>query len=492
MLFWLGQQRPMTKYLHEFTYHFRRQLTWLTLLVVCLLPRILSARTFSQQFERIKQVASREQLYRFLYAMPKGGDLHQHFNLSNLAESWLLLATDPKVTHNNIFYTRARPHDCPNSPSTAGPRFSTIQKSVFDGLPPCQKEEYVALTALTTEEKALFVSGLKLDRDEEGRQEFFDAIGTRIGDLGKDPYVAGAGLVDNMRRFAAEGLRYLEVFVVGPKFIDIYGQPVPIDRGVQMLRDRLLTPDALATGVTVRFLATVVRHHPDAETQIERAYDLVSKHRDVFVGINVAGREEDGRGHALRFVDVFRRMRARHSNIPLSLHAGESEAPGTQVKDTLLLGANRIGHGTNLLSDSSTVLLMRGNRYLIETSLLSNQLLKYVPDVKVHPFPEFLRIGIPVCLNTDDRGAFDSNMTDEFFAAVTNFNLTWEEIVAIGRSSLMYSFAEPPVRDRLLREYEAAVRRFEFHYIGDDWPEKLKAVNLVKSGYARRKLGIGD
>ena len=135
---------------------------------------------------------------------------------------------------------------------------------------------------------------------------------------------------------------------------------------------------------------------------------------------------------------------------------------------------------------------MRGNHYLIETSLLSNQLLKYVPDIKTHPFPEFLRVGIPVCLNTDDRGAWDSNMTDEFYAAVTHFNLSWEEIVAIGRNSLSYSFAEPPVRDRLLREYEAAVRRFELQLIGDDWADKLKLLNVSKSGYAKRKFGIPD
>ena len=481
----------MTRFLCCFLTLYRRQLAWLCLLTIGLLPRVLAARTFSQQFERIKHTATREQLYRLLYVMPKGGDLHQHFNLANLPESWLSLATDPKVTHNNVFYTRARPRDCPTTPSTQ-PRFTTLQKSEVEALTACQREEYVALTALTAEERTLFVSSLKLDRDEEGRQEFFDSIGTRIGDLGRDPNLAGAALVDNMRRFSAEGLRYMEVFVVGPAFKDIYGHHVPVERGVQILRERLLAPDAQATGMTVRFLATVVRHHTDAETQIERAYELVSKQRDLFVGINMAGREEDGRGHAQRFIDVFRRMRTRYGGIPLSLHAGESEAPGTQVKDTLLLGANRIGHGTNLLSDSATVLLMRGNHYLIETSLLSNQLLKYVPDIKTHPFPEFLRIGIPVCLNTDDRGAWDSNMSDEFYAAVTHFNLSWEEIVAIGRNSLSYSFAEPPVRDRLLREYEAAVRRFELQFIGDDWADRLKPLNVSKSGYAKRKFGIPE
>ena len=47
------------------------------------------------------------------------------------------------------------------------------------------------------------------------------------------------------------------------------------------------------------------------------------------------------------------------------------------------------------------------------------------------------------------------------------------------------------MRDRLLREYEAAVKRFELQYFGDDWADKLRLINLPKSGYARRKLGIG-
>jgi adenosine deaminase CECR1 len=45
------------------------------------------------------------------------------------------------------------------------------------------------------------------------------------------------------------------------------------------------------------------------------------------------------------------------------------------VRDTLLLGATRIGHALNLTSDPDTLLLMRNNGYLIETSLISNQLL---------------------------------------------------------------------------------------------------------------------
>ena len=183
-------------------------------------------------------------------------------------------------------------------------------------------------------------------------------------------------------------------------------------------------------------------------------------------------------------------MRRQYSDIPLSIHAGEKDSPGHEVRDTLLLGASRIGHGVNLITDPDTMLLMRNNRYLVEINLVSNHLLEYTPDIALHPFPEYLRFGIPVCLNTDDRGSWDSNMTDEYYTAVTTFHLTWNEIVALGRNSLAYSFAEPPLKEKMLRDYDAAVIAFETKYDSKDWREALEKVKPLLSGYAKRTWNL--
>jgi len=61
---------------------------------------------------------------------------------------------------------------------------------------------------------------------------------------------------------------------------------------------------------------------------------------------------------------------------------------------------------------------MQDRKYLVEINLISNRLLEYAPNPARHPFPEYLRFGIPVCLNTDDPGAWDSNITDEYFSGV--------------------------------------------------------------------------
>ncbi|MFQ5790889.1 MAG: hypothetical protein ACE5JI_10485 [Acidobacteriota bacterium] len=108
---------------------------------------------------------------------------------------------------------------------------------------------------------------------------------------------------------------------------------------------------------------------------------------DRWVGVNLVGREDNDKGYPLRFLDTFRKMRRRYSGIGLAIHGGEVDEPNRHVRDTLLLGATRIGHSVNLITDPDTLLLMRGGRYLVEVSLVSNQLLGYTPNLDEHPFP---------------------------------------------------------------------------------------------------------
>ena len=97
----------------------------------------------------------------------------------------------------------------------------------------------------------------------------------------------------------------------------------------------------------------------------------------------------------------------------------------------------------------------------IEINLISNKLLNYVNDYSEHPFPEFLRTGIPVALSTDDRGMWDSTMTDEFFVAVKEFNLTWDEIKMLSRNSLEYAFVDAETKSELLQNYDDHIADFE-------------------------------
>ncbi|HBY63829.1 MAG TPA: adenosine deaminase [Solibacterales bacterium] len=444
---------------------------------------------FDARFEEIKKRATREQLYAFLYALPKGGDLHNHFGLTTHAELWFEYATDPSKNGNNAYYTRLRHADCEgdNAPFV---RYRTVQRATFERLPACQKGEYAPLAGLTAQQKADWLASLKLDRPGEGRNEFFEVIVARMGDMPREPVLFCNVIAETIRRMGAEGVRYLESQAATVNWRDRDGNPVSPDAGAAYLRQMLQRPEVKASGVEVRFLHPVLRFHPQAEQGVENTYAFVDRHRDLWVGINLLGREDNDKGYPLRFLETFRKMRRKYSGIRLSIHGGEKDSPGTDVRETLLLGAERIGHGVNLITDPDTLLLLRGGRYLVEIQLISNRLLEYTPDLNEHPFPEYLRTGIPVCLNTDDPGPWDSNLTDEYFTAVTHFNLAWDEIVTLGRNSLSYSFAPEDLKKRLLAEYESAVRAFENRFDTNGWAETLKGAQPAVTGYARRTFGL--
>ena len=460
----------------------RTLLCWVTLLS---LSGSLRAADFSARFDEIRRTAKPAELYTFLYDLPKGGDLHNHLGGAIRPEWWYAAATDPSRNGGDVFYTRVK---FTTGLDTGVPLvlFQTIRRSTFERLEAAVQADYQRLDQLSAEQKQAWLNSLRLDRPGEGRDEFFTWIWPRTGQLHQNLHVVAETLVDTMKAYGAEGLRYLETQLGASGFTDNDGNFIPTEIAVSFFRNRLAQPDAVATGVTVRFQVMVLRFHPQAEEQLAKLYQFVDGHRDLWVALNMAGIEENGHGYPARFLNKFRELRRLYPRLGLSIHAGEMDGPDQHIRDTLLLGATRIGHGVNLIKDPDTMLLMRSEQYLVEINLISNRLLEYTPDLSQHPFPEYLRTGIPVCLNTDDRGMWDSNMTDEYYTAVTTFNLSWEELVSLGRNSLVHSFVQPEVKAKLLADYERDVAAFATKYQAADSLGQLAAVKPVTYGYGKR------
>ncbi|MCD8520803.1 MAG: adenosine deaminase [Saccharospirillaceae bacterium] len=421
-------------------------------------------------FDEFRTSATAPQLYQFLHAMPKGGDLHNHLSGSGFPEWWYALATDKKTNGGYQYYTKIRINNCREpggdmfgfSPYLL--LFRTIQESTYDRLPACEKAEFQKLEHLTSEQKTGWMNSLALDKAHEGRDEFFQTHWQRLADLTGNPFIMAELLFLNMREFGREGLIYLET-MEGTRFYQTPdGQPIEPDAVAGIFRQRLQQADAIATGVTVRMQYYLLRFIADAEQDLEWIYHFVHRNRDLFTGINMVGREDNDKGYPLRFLPVLRKLRRDIPAIPLAIHAGEVDEPNHHVRDTLLIGAERIGHGINLITDPDTMLLMRNSRNLVEINLISNMKLNYVNQFKDHPFPEYLRFGIPVTLSTDDRGMWLSNMTDEYFVAVTEFNLSWAEIRLLLNNSIEHAFVEAPVkaalRDTLTKRLNAFERNF--------------------------------
>lgn len=450
-------------------------------------------RDVTTWFEAFKAEASDEALYRFLYAMPKGGDLHNHLSGSVL-DDWMYELALAQQARGYRFLTRVRINNCrPYGSDAFGADpypllFFTVQESRYEQFGDCEKSEFERLEALSDSERRAWINSMVLDRSHEGREEFFQTHWQRMGDLYANPHYAADSLVRNMQAFAREGVLYLETMAGLFGYLRPDGTVYSAEEVDAIYRARLAQPDALATGVTVRLQGALLRFAPAAEDMLRSLYAFVAEHSDLWVGVNFVGREDNDKGHPLRFLDTLRDLRRHHHGVRLSIHAGEVDEPNHHVRDTLLLGADRIGHGLNLITDPDTMRLMRYGPYLIEINLISNQLLEYVEDYAEHPFPEYLRTGIPVALSTDDRGMWDSNLTDEFFVAVREFNLSWPELLQLSRNSLRFAFAEDTVRDALLATFDERVASFERRVSND--PASVLSGQARTHGFICRRYAL--
>ena len=444
-----------------------------------------SNKLVNNWFNDFKSTASDKDLYSFLYNMPKGADLHNHASGSNFPRWWYELATNHQINGGYRYYTKVNVNLCEgygkNAFGGASPHllFVNISQNTYENLSACQKKSYKLLSKLTSVEKQAWLKSLWLDKKYEGRNEFFETHWQRLNELSYNPYIAAEMLVKNIKSFSNEGLIYLETQFNVNSFYTSQGKLESQNTALKIVRERLSQDDVKATGVTVKLIYQLLRFLPNAEQQLKNIYKFVNDNRDIYVGINMVGREDNGKGHPLRFLSTLRELRQQYPAIALTIHAGEVDEPNSHIRDTLLLGADRIGHGVNLLGDPDTTLLMRHNHYLIEVNLISNLLLEYVDEFNQHPFPEFLRTGIPVALSTDDRGMFHSNLTDEFFVAVKTFNLSWSEIIKLSKNSINYSFLNNDDKQVLLNRLNEDLTNFtnEFKNKGKSGLKKTPILN---------------
>ena len=224
------------------------------------------------------------------------------------------------------------------------------------------------------------------------------------------------------------------------------------------------------TGVTVRYNFEFFRNAAPADND-KLATALIaylSEHPSSFIpGINLAANEEldaaleAGQG-------IYARVLAAEADGKLRLHktfhAGELGRP-ENVRDAMIMGAERVGHGVKLQEDPVTLEWARERRLGIETNLISNQRLGVTPDLKQHPFLNYLRLGLPVSLATDDEGVLQTDINRECVAAIQNSDLTYAEWRQLARNSLTSSFADDGTKAKLLQQLDVDLDRFEAEWL---------------------------
>jgi adenosine deaminase CECR1 len=184
---------------------------------------------------------------------------------------------------------------------------------------------------------------------------------------------------------------------------------------------------------------------------------------DLIIGFDLVGDETMQESKC--FAEVlheFREKVERENLLPKSkleyyLHAGEfiSEHNDNMI-DAVLLKCPRIGHGTNLMKNLHLLEYFKKEKVCFECNPLSNQVLKYIHDLRNHPMKSFYNYGVKVTVNSDDDGTFGTSslITFDTFICAFSMNFNLMELKNVYENSIEYSGIEVGRKEKIKSEWE--------------------------------------
>jgi adenosine deaminase len=229
--------------------------------------------------------------------------------------------------------------------------------------------------------------------------------------------------------------------------------------------------------VEIQFIHQVVREFSPAVVfaQIILGWELM-KDSDGPVGLNLVA-PEDGYlalrdyTYHMQMIDYLYQTKGAQN---ITLHAGEltlglvrPKQLKFHIRQAIEIGhAKRIGHGIAVAyeRDSAELLQkMHEQNIMVEINLTSNDVILGIKG-KAHPWSLYRKAGVPTALSTDDEGVSRIDLTFEYMRAVTEHNMTYQDLKRLSRNSLIYSFLGDVKKQEMLKQLENGFAAFERQY----------------------------
>ncbi|HXK58345.1 MAG TPA: adenosine deaminase [Acidobacteriota bacterium] len=206
--------------------------------------------------------------------------------------------------------------------------------------------------------------------------------------------------------------------------------------------------------VIIRWILDCVRQFGPESAQ--KTADLAFRYRDRgIVGIGLGGDETSV--PMKEYEQVFHWAKA--NGLYIHTHAGEIGGPD-QIWDALtLLGANRIGHGIQAARDPRLMEYLRNHAIALDVCLTSNVKTGAWAPISNHPITLLRKRGVPVTLNTDDPGIFETSLTEEYVKAVKYFSLRRDDLHVIVLQGISAAFLPASEKESLMQRFQDEIYR---------------------------------
>ncbi len=275
-------------------------------------------------------------------------------------------------------------------------------------------------------------------------QEYLKKFDLPVSCLHTEEALTGAA-EDVLRTMSRENVIYAEIrFAPQKSATDEMG----CDRAIEAVLEGLKRGEE-AFGVKSGLIVCAMRGD-----SMEENYSMLKTAR-AYLGEGVCGADLAG-AEALypmsEYLELFHRVKYE-LRMPFTIHAGEC-GNVDNITQALQAGARRIGHGIAMAGHTEVERMARVLNAGVEVCPTSNLQTKAVADMGHSPLREFLRAGLMVCVNTDNRTVSDTSLTQELMLVQDQCGISDEEICDMMRNAIDTSFADEETKEELLQELE--------------------------------------
>lgn len=224
-------------------------------------------------------------------------------------------------------------------------------------------------------------------------------------------------------------------------------------------------PQGSVAGILrIGFIWILDRRQPETLSKtVQQALVAKGLAPDFMLGLDLAGDEGTHAPEQLatHFTPAFADC------LPLTIHAGEGESANNIWQAAYHLHADRIGHGLTLADQPQLATRFRERRICLELCPSSNREVVGYRDpvypesasLPGYPLRQFMQMGLPLALCTDNPAISRTTLAQEFLAAarMTEGGLSLWESLALVRQAFVHAFLPAAEREALLKRVDAQV-----------------------------------
>jgi adenosine deaminase CECR1 len=404
----------------------------------------------ARNFLEVKSQIETSPLMKILKKMPKGGLLHIHADSTGDAV-WLI----KRAIHEKNCYI----YWSDDGYYLKGKMSIFLNKEVPPGFFPMHELSFKDETFVS--KVANLITMQSEDSESENPWEKFNICFQRIEDLFYYKPIFFDYYVHAFNTIAEDKISHVELRTSLDNLYDAAGKTITGSEVVEVFRSICKQVQQTHPKFTLKIIISDQRSYnmQDEYVLLERAYKLRSENSDMVTGYDLVGFETDGHP-ILYYLENLKNAAKFFShkyqvNLPYFFHAGESGwEDDKNIFDAVLLDTKRIGHALNLFYFPTLINELKQKKICIEVCLISNQVLGYIKDLRLHPAISYMKQGIPCVLSSDDPLIYkNSGLSYDFWEAIMAWNLSLKDVKQLCINSILYSSMNDEEKSKALESW---------------------------------------